>query len=241
MSDTALAISFVDPARAVHGTARSGLTLLFEGTSATSHAEGPAIEPAAYGWKVVLDGKFDLEFEAVGAVGEFSGAKASVCAVRGQALGTAIDGMGVVTETSVPPRWDDLDALRQVHALFDHGHSVLAVARRPAGSSGHGDELVVAHLWEDGELKGVEDARLSTIYDGEGRPRQASMELWLPGEDFPRRAFGRVTAGASLALDTAVGGGDLDVHAAIFSWRMEGRDGAGLYELTVRQPAPAAA
>jgi hypothetical protein len=33
----------------------------------------------------------------------------------------------------------------------------------------------------------------------------------------------------------------LDVHAAVFGWQMEGRDGAGLYELTVREPAPAAA
>jgi hypothetical protein len=61
------------------------------------------------------------------------------------------------------------------------------------------------------------------------------MELWLPGEDFPRRAFGHVEAGASLALD------GLDVHAAVFAWQMEGREGAGLYELTVREPSPAAA
>ena len=97
------------------------------------------------------------------------------------------------------------------------------------------------HLLSAGELLPVEDARLSTIYDGEGRPRRASLELWLPGEDFPRRAFGEVTAGASLALDTPPGHLGLDVHAAVMTWRMEGRDGAGIYELTVRQPAPAAA
>jgi len=119
--------------------------------------------------------------------------------------------------------------------LFDPQNAVIAFARRPAGSHGHGNELVVAHLWSEGELKGVEDARLSTIYDGEGRPRQASLELWLPGEDFPRRAFGRVTAGASLALE------GLDVHAAAMTWYMDGRDGGGIYELTVREPAPAAA
>ena len=61
------------------------------------------------------------------------------------------------------------------------------------------------------------------------------MELWLPGEDFPRRAFGAVTAGASLALE------GLDVHAAAMDWRMENHRGAGLYELTVREPAPTAA
>jgi hypothetical protein len=95
--------------------------------------------------------------------------------------------------------------------------------------------MVVAHLWSEGELKGVEDARVSTIYDGEGRPRRSSLELWLPGEDFPRRAFGVVGAGASLALE------GLDVHAGAMTWRMEAHEGAGLYELTLRAPAPAAA
>jgi hypothetical protein len=235
VTEPAVAISFVDPARGVHGTARAGLTLLFAATGATSHADGPSIQRAGDGWRVELAERLALDFEPVGAVGEFSGARAHVCTVAGEVTGTRVDGMGVVTEITTPPRWDDLDAMRQVHALFDRGHCVLAIARRPAGSGGHGDELVQAHLWTDGELKDVEDARLSTIYDGEGRPRQASMELWIPGEDFPRRAFGHVIAGASLAMD------GLDVHAAVFDWRMEGREGAGLYELTVREPAPAAA
>jgi hypothetical protein len=235
VSEPALAISFVDPARGVHGTARSGMTLLFEGTSASSYPEGPTVTPAGDGWNVALDGKLSLGFGSTGAVADFAGARAHVCTVSGDALGTRIDGMGVVTETTSPPRWDDLDAMRVVHALFDREHAVLAVARRPAGAGGHGQELVTGHLWSDGELHAVEDARISTIYDGDGRPRQAGLELWLPGEDFPRRAFGSVAAGASLVLD------GLDVHAAVMTWRMEGREGAGMYELTVREPAPAAA
>ena len=235
MSEPALAISFVDPVRGVHGTARAGMTLLFTGDGATSHAEGPAIESAGEGWRVALPDRLALEFAPLGAVGEFTGARAHVCTVTGDAGGAAVDGLGVVTEINTPPRWEELDAMRHVHALFNREHFVLAVARRPAGSGGHGDELVQAHLWSEGKLLGVEDARLSTIYDGEGRPRRASMELWLPGEDFPRRAFGQVTAGASLAMES------LDVHAAVFGWQMEGDEGAGLYELTVRQPAPAAA
>jgi hypothetical protein len=236
MSEHALTISFVDPARGVHGTARSGMTLLFQGRDASSFAEGPSVQAAGDGWRVELPDRLALDFSPVGAVGEFTGLRAHVCAVSGEVAGTGIDGMGVVTEITTPPRWEELDVMRQVHALFDRDHCVLAVARRPAGSDGHGDELIVAHLWSEGQLHSVENALLSTIYDGEGRPRRASMELWLPGEDFPRRAFGTVTAGASLALD-----GGLDVHAAVFDWQMEGRDGAGLYELTVREPAPAAA
>jgi hypothetical protein len=235
VSDPALAMSFVDPANGVHGTARSGMTLLFDEGGASSHAEGPAITQAGDAWKVELPERLALDFAPVGATGDFTGARAHICAVTGEAGGRQVDGLGVLTEITTPPRWDDLAAMRQVHALFDPEHCVLAVARRPAGAGGHGEELVQAHLWSDGKLLGVEDARLSTIYDGEGRPRRASMELWLPGEDFPRRAFGEVTAGASLAMES------LDVHAAVFAWHMEGRDGAGLYELTVRQPAPAAA
>jgi hypothetical protein len=235
MSDETPAISFVDPARQVYGTARAGMTLLFEGRTASSYPEGPSVKPAGDGWHVEQDGRMALDFSPVGPVAELGGVRAHVCVVSGDALGARIDGMGVITETVSPPKWDELDAIRSVQALFDPQHAVVALARRPHGTQGHGEELVVAHLLSDGELLAVEDARLSTIYDADARPRQASLELWLPGEDFPRRAYGAVTAGASLALD------GLDVHAAVFSWRMESREGAGMYELTVREPAPTAA
>ena len=81
----------------------------------------------------------------------------------------------------------------------------------------------------------VEEARLSTVYDGDGRQRSAGLELWLPAEDFPRRAVGTVQAGLSLSLE------GLRVHVAVFAWRMEGRDGLGAYDVTVRdEPATAA-
>jgi hypothetical protein len=84
-------------------------------------------------------------------------------------------------------------------------------------------------------VKTVENARVSTVYDGEGRQRNAGLELWLPEEDFPRRASGSVTAGSSLELE------GLEVHAAVFSWRLEGEEAVGQYELAVRAPAPDAA
>jgi hypothetical protein len=94
---------------------------------------------------------------------------------------------------------------------------------------------VVAGLVHEGELLSVEDARISTVYDGEGRQRSAGLELWLPGEDFPRRGSGTAVAGSSLELE------NLRVHAAVFRWRLEERDGVGSYELMVREEAPAAA
>jgi hypothetical protein len=227
MTETAIALTYVDPARNLYATARSGFALIFEDGKASSFDEPVNVEPTGDGWSAKLPGGLDVPLTRVAKPVELGGMRAHLC--------SAGEGLGVVAEIHDPPRWQDLDATRYICALFDPKNAVLAFARRPAGSMGHGDELIVAHLWSDGDLKGVEDARLSTIYDGEGRPRQASMELWLPGEDFPRRAFGTVTAGASLALE------GLDVHAGAVDWRMEHHRGAGIYELTVKEPAPAAA
>ena len=52
-------------------------------------------------------------------------------------------------ETEVPPQWEELDALRSVSALVDEQHALLALARRPRGAVGHGDEEVTARLVED--------------------------------------------------------------------------------------------
>jgi hypothetical protein len=87
----------------------------------------------------------------------------------------------------------------------------------------------------DGELHEVEEARISTVYDGDGRQRSAGLELWLPGEEFPRRGSGLVIAGSSLELDP------VRVHAAVFRWRLDGREAIGAYELMVRVEPPAAA
>jgi hypothetical protein len=133
-----------------------------------------------------------------------------------------------------PPAWGELDALRSVSAIFDEGHAVLAEARRPRGTFGHGEEHVTAWLISGGELVAVEDARISTVYDGEGRQRAVGLELWLPGEDFPRRASGQVVAGTTLSLE------GLRVNAAVFAWHMEGREGVGSYDVTIRDE-PAAA
>ena len=227
MTDTPFALTFVDHGADTAATAREGFSLVFRGGEAASSDEPVSVEPQGSGWHASLPGGLELDFEPVADRVELGGMRATFCRVGG--------GLGVISEIHDPPRWQELDATRWVTALFDSRNAVVAFARRPTGAGGHGDELVVAHLWSDGELKSVEDARLSTIYDGEGRPRQSSMELWLPGEDLARRAFGRVTAGASLALE------GLDVHAALMTWQMERREGAGLYELTVREPAPAAA
>jgi hypothetical protein len=155
--------------------------------------------------------------------------------VRGEAAGRRVDCLGTFAETEEAPRWEELDAIRSISALVDERHALLALARRPRGAVGHGQEEVTAELLEENAFLSVERARVSTVYDGGGRQRSAGLELWIPGEEYPRRGSGLVIAGSSLDLN------GLQVHAAVFRWRLDGREGIGAYELTLRAEPPAAA
>ena len=235
MTDRPLALSFFDPAHSLSGTARAGMTLLFEGTKPTTIDQGPEVTRDAGGaMQARLDDRLDLRFDPIAPTATLPGLEITLCAVIGTASGARVDCLGTATETTAPPAWADLDAVRGVTAVFGPDRAAFLLARRPRGAIGHGHELVEAQLLIDGELAEVEEARLSTVYDGDGRQRNAGLELILPNEDFPRRVSGTVRAGASLSLE------GLRVNAAIFGWHMEGRAGAGLYELAVRDEQEAA-
>jgi hypothetical protein len=235
VSEPAHSIAFFDRDRQVYGTARSGATLLFEGREATVLPEGPEVEASEEGMRATLPGRFALELRPLSPEAALAGTRARVCRVRGEVAGTRIDCLGTASLTDRPPAWDELDALRSISVLVDEEHALLAMARRPRGALGHGEEFVTAYLVDQAELVRVEEARLSTVYDGDGRQRSAGLELLLPGEDFPRRGSGTAIAGSSLELE------GLEVHAAVFAWRLEGREGIGAYELMVRRETPAAA
>jgi hypothetical protein len=234
VSEPALSIAFFDPEHGLHGIARSGTTLLFEGSSANVLPDGPEIVRDGDVWRAQLEGAFSLTLEPVAPTASLGGVSAHVCTVTGDIGGREVDCLGTVGETHSPPSWDELGALRSVSAVFDREHAFLALARRPLGAAGHDAERITGWLLSGGEALAVEDTRLSTVYDGGGRQRSAGLELWVPGEDFPRRGSGTVVAGSSLHLD------GLDVHAAIFRWRMDDREGTGAYELWVRSEPEAA-
>jgi hypothetical protein len=235
VTDPPLALSFFDPARRLSGTARAGMTLLFEGSTPTTLGDGPEVERGEGGvLSARLAERFDLRFEPVAEPARLTGLSTTLCTVTGTVAGVHVDCLGTATETTEPPEWSELDAVRGITAVFGPDRAVFLLARRPRGVLGHGHELVEAKLVLDGEITDVEDARLSTVYDGEGRQRNAGLELWLPAEDFPRRLSGTVEAGASLSLE------GLRVNAAVFRWHMEGREGSGAYELAVRDEPEAA-
>ncbi len=235
MSEPALALSFFDTERELYGTARAGATILFEGRTPRPLADGAEITRAGEGWRAELAGELALDVEALTESTELGGVRACLCRVQGEAAGRSVDCLGTLAETAAAPRWEELDALRTISAIVDGEHALLALARRPRGALGHGQERVSARLLEEGRFLEVEDARISTVYDGDGRQRSAGLELWLPGEEYPRRGSGLVVAGSSLQLE------EIEVHAAIFRWRLDGREGIGAYELMARTPEPVAA
>ncbi len=235
MSVEAFALSFFDPDRELYGTARSGATLLFHGREPAAHADGPEVTEDGDGWRAELAERLSLRIEPVSPEADLEGVTARICRVTGEVDGTNVDCLGTFSITTIAPHWEELQAVRSISALVDEGSGLLALARRPRDAFGHGDEQVSAGLFIDGELHQVEEARISTVYDGGGRQRSAGLELWLPEEEFPRRGSGLVIAGSSFELEA------IRVHAAVFRWRLEGREGIGAYELMVRVVPPVAA
>lgn len=234
MSQPALSLSFFDPEHGLHGSARSGMTLLFEGSSSRALADGVRIERAGEGWHAEVDGAFALDLAPVAPAADLDGVTVHVCAATGEVDGREVRCLATLTETHDAPSWDELDALRSLSALFDEGHAFLAIGRRPRGALGHDAERTAAWLLDDGQAVTIEDARISTVYDGEGRQRSAGLELWLPDEEHAVRGSGTVVAGSSLQLEA------VDVHAAVFRWRIGDREGAGAYELMTRSESEAA-
>lgn len=234
MSEPALSLNFFDPEHGLSGSARSGMTLLFEGSHSEALPDGPAVKRTDDGWHAELPGAFALDLAPIAAAAAFDGVAAHVCVVTGMVGDVEVRCLGTVAETSFAPSWEEVDALRSISLLFDERHALLAVGRRPRGAHGHNEEQIEAWLLDDGEPVALEEVRLSTVYDGEGRQRSAGLELWLEDEDFPLRGSGTVVAGSSLQLESA------DAHVAVFRWRMGNREGMGAYELMTRSEPEAA-
>jgi len=234
VSQTALSLNFFDPEHGLSGSARSGMTLLFEGATSRALPDGPTIERTDDGWHAELEDAFSLDLRPVAPAADLDTLLVHLCTATGEVDGRQVSCLATLAETTAAPSWDELDAVRSISALFDDGHAFLAVSRRPRGAMGHSAEQTAAWLLNDGESLPIEDARISTVYDGEGRQRSASLELWLEGEDHPLRGSGTVVAGSSLQLEAA------DVHAAVFRWRIGDREGAGSYELMTRSEPVAA-
>jgi hypothetical protein len=117
------------------------------------------------------------------------------------------------------------------------------LAARPPGAAGHGEDLVTGSLFEQGQAVTIETSRLSTTYNANGIPARASVELWpvsdlenaAGGDDEPAEPRPRRAAGEAIPPIASRSGRQLDVHAALFRWHAQGRQGNGVYVLARRR------
>ncbi len=130
------------------------------------------------------------------------------------------------------PDWERLSLTRTLTAWMGEDCGLSLVAARPAKASAHADELVDVMLLEggpDAPATVVDQPRLSTTYDAEGRMRRAGLELYVtPEDEVARRAHGEVLCGTTVDL------GRLRLDASFFGWEMDGRPGVGRYDIVRR-------
>lgn len=245
VAGSALAVLFAgrDPVAAL---ARGGVELGAEAgweTVSVSGLSAQVLEPLSR-WSVTLEGEthgFDLRFEAISEPAEVDGDVARSGGMEGYEQLCAVSGTvragGRVTEVNCrgqrghswgEPDWGRIDSTRTVSAWPDDGFALALSSVRPAGGD-HGHEPVWAALLDRAGTLPVEDPRLSTTYDGEGRQRRAGLELWLDDEEgHPHRGSGEVLCGSTLEL------GQLRLDCAFFRWRIDGRPGVGRYDVLRR-------
>jgi hypothetical protein len=208
------------------------------------------VEEALHVWRVTFDGGsqggFDLVFTALGAGAELDpdgpagAASASagydhLCVVRGSVRVAGrerrIECLGQRGRLWGAPDWERLELTRTVSAWLGEDLGATLRAVRPAGVRGHDEEALSAAVWEGGPVVAVPvgEPRLSTTSDGTGRQRAAGLELWTgDDEGHPLRGAGQAVCGTTLEL------GRLRLDVAFFAWQMEGREGAGRYEVLRR-------
>jgi hypothetical protein len=130
------------------------------------------------------------------------------------------------------PDWERLSLSRTLTAWVGEDCGLSLVAVRPAKVRAHGDELVDAMLMEggpDAPATVIDEPRLSTTYDAEGRMRRAGLELYVtPEAEVARRGHGEVLCGTTVDL------GRLRLDASFFRWELDGREGVGRYDIVRR-------
>lgn len=198
-------------------------------------------------WTVSYDGDgggFELRYEALGEPAEIGNAALAqsavslhgyeqLCRVRGTVrVGDqrwTVDCLGQRGHQWGAPDWQRIELSRTLGVWLEDELGVALASVRPRGAAGHEDEVFSAFLL-DAEATPIDDPRLSTTIDANGRQLRAGLELWVEeeGEQAPLRAAGDVICGTTFDL------GELRLDCAFFAWRMEGRSGVGRYDLLRR-------
>ncbi len=120
-------------------------------------------------------------------------------------------------------------ALRVVSGATADGSLLILCAARPEGAAHHDEESVAAIVAEpEGGVVPISEALVSTEYAPDGAIRRLGLELYKEGDDYPLRGAGDATEATS-----SEGGGERRDSARL-SFRLDGSEGAALYEIVQR-------
>jgi hypothetical protein len=187
-------VTFADLDAGVWGVMWDGpARLAVLGTPAgTAPIPDPELSSAEDEWSLTSGSGLELTISPEGPVAELADGFEQLCRVRG----ADVDCLGRRSLRSGELELSALDSVRDISAWFAAGEGVVLTALRPRGAKGHGDDEVIATVFEDGTALPVADPRLSTTYTPDGDPRRMSLELWLDDEEaqYPRRFAGTAAA-----------------------------------------------
>ncbi|MBI4898080.1 MAG: hypothetical protein HY827_06910 [Actinobacteria bacterium] len=184
-----------------------------------------------------MKGAFELDWRSKGAEASLDSSDVVICDVSGKLSENGkrerrFSSSGIAT---LPSRRGGPPVLRSISAVFDDGSAFFLNAYRPAVYHGHGDERNDAVLIEAGESRRATDVRLSTVYSKDDLHTQASVELFLEDDEFPRRLTGEAIEGTHVELT------DRDVALAFYKWTLGPHTGVGYYEIALAAPPRRAA
>jgi hypothetical protein len=252
---SALTYAWADPGAGSFGLARldleaetpgtGGLAIVFSGAEvlAVAQPDDLAETESPDGWTLSFSletgAPVELTFTPIGPSAEFLSGTAAAdaggmesreqpCAVSGTVGTTTVEGHGQRGQGWGEVDWSELESARTISAWLEDGRSFLASAIRRPGGGGHEADAVTAYF-VDPEAEAppapLDEARISTAYDADGRQRRAGLELYETEEtQVPRRGAGTLLCGTSLDL------GELRLDTAFFAWGISGVDGVGRYD-----------
>lgn len=239
-------LAFFEPEKNVFGIAGPQVSVMFSGRD-DSRVLGYSVSDVqqlttlnSTHWQAQMQsakGSFELDWKSRDQMAHLDSSEFVVCDVSGKVTESEkrerrFKSFGVST---LPSRRVGPPILRSIAAVFDNGDSFFLNAYKPAVYHGHGDERNDAILIEGGAPLTVADARLSTVFSKDDLHTQASLELWLEQDEFPRRISGEAIAGTHVELT------DRDVALAFFNWTMGPHAGIGYYEIALTAPPRVAA
>lgn len=237
-------LAFFDPDRNVMGIAGPQVSILFSpdgklGFSVSDVQQITTFSPSHWAARMETPdtGRYELDWRSLGEGASLDSSDIKICRVTGKLEEAGrrerrLSSLGIAT---LPSRRGGPPVLRSVNVVFDEQNAFFMNAYRPAVYHGHGDERNDAVLIVDGEVKRVDETRLSTVYSKDDLHVQAGLELYVEGEEFPRRLSGEAIEGTHVELT------DRDVALAFFKWTMGPQAGVGYYEIALAAPPRRAA